>query len=443
MTNGAFDFAHLLDRRHRAHRGAARPAKRALRLGRHRRRDLHHHQAGRRAAQSDGHGGRRLVRHLQSGARLERLAGQLQLRLQRPAFPFDRQAGDAAPPAGARREKRNNDSYNNWTYSTKLGARADRRSRGQSRSRRYTDAKLGFTGEDYCNFIRRRRKRCRARSVNHKLFSRGEVVWSLFDGKFKNYFGVELHQSMELDLRSQRRQLLHSASAWWRRRRPMSASARNSTGAAWRKWLPAKRWFSGWSTRRKRCAPNSTGTVDALFNYTQIDDDAPRPETRPAYVELQSEFAKRFFLVSNIRYDDNESFGPHTTWRVAPAVHRSRHRNQAQGELRHRLQGADADRSSTSAIRRIRPVANPNLRPEESKGYDIGFEQPLLHDRVRFGATYFHNDITNLIVNAVRSGHLHVHLCQCRQRRNARHRSLRRPRRHRSAEIARATTRRP
>ena len=44
-------------------------------------------------------------------------------------------------------------------------------------------------------------------------------------------------------------------------------------------------------------------------------------------------------------------------------------------------------------------VSNPNLRPETSKGYDYGFEQPLLHDRVSFGVTYFRNDIRNLINN--------------------------------------------
>jgi vitamin B12 transporter len=41
--------------------------------------------------------------------------------------------------------------------------------------------------------------------------------------------------------------------------------------------------------------------------------------------------------------------------------------------------------------------ANPNLKPETSAGYDAGFEQPLFNNRVRFGSTYFHNDITNLI----------------------------------------------
>jgi vitamin B12 transporter len=41
--------------------------------------------------------------------------------------------------------------------------------------------------------------------------------------------------------------------------------------------------------------------------------------------------------------------------------------------------------------------ANPNLEPEESEGFDFGFEQSLAEERVLFGATYFHNDITNLI----------------------------------------------
>lgn len=42
--------------------------------------------------------------------------------------------------------------------------------------------------------------------------------------------------------------------------------------------------------------------------------------------------------------------------------------------------------------------ANPDLKPEESEGYDIGFEQAV-GTRVQFGATYFDNDITNLIIS--------------------------------------------
>jgi vitamin B12 transporter len=42
-------------------------------------------------------------------------------------------------------------------------------------------------------------------------------------------------------------------------------------------------------------------------------------------------------------------------------------------------------------------MANPTLKPEESTGYDAGFEQPIANDRFRFGSTYFRNDINNLI----------------------------------------------
>lgn len=41
--------------------------------------------------------------------------------------------------------------------------------------------------------------------------------------------------------------------------------------------------------------------------------------------------------------------------------------------------------------------ANPNLKPETSLGYDLGFEQGIPGGKIRFGATYFRNNIKNLI----------------------------------------------
>ena len=38
------------------------------------------------------------------------------------------------------------------------------------------------------------------------------------------------------------------------------------------------------------------------------------------FVEWQSNFAKRFFLTANIREDDNDNFGDHMTYRIAPSV---------------------------------------------------------------------------------------------------------------------------
>src|SRR5262249_35665324 len=43
-------------------------------------------------------------------------------------------------------------------------------------------------------------------------------------------------------------------------------------------------------------------------------------------------------------------------------------------------------------------VGNPNLQPETSTGFDVGFEQPLMNGRVNFGVTYYQNDVKNLII---------------------------------------------
>jgi vitamin B12 transporter len=40
---------------------------------------------------------------------------------------------------------------------------------------------------------------------------------------------------------------------------------------------------------------------------------------------------------------------------------------------------------------------NFGLRPEKDLGWDIGIEQRLWENRVTVGATYFHNDLSNLI----------------------------------------------
>jgi vitamin B12 transporter len=117
---------------------------------------------------------------------------------------------------------------------------------------------------------------------------------------------------------------------------------------------------------------------------------------KAAYLELQSEYAKRFFGVANVRLDDNDSFGSHLTYRLAPAIILPGTETKLKATY-----GTGFKAPTLSQLFENFPAfnffANPNLRPEESVGYDAGFEQPLFNDRVRFGATYFHNDIRNLI----------------------------------------------
>ncbi len=108
------------------------------------------------------------------------------------------------------------------------------------------------------------------------------------------------------------------------------------------------------------------------------------------YAEIQSSFGDRFFLVSNIRHDANDVFGDATTWRIAPAflIH----------ETDTKLKASYGTGFRAPAIAELYGFGgNPNLRPERSKGYDVGFEQWLLQKRIHFGAVYFENDIEDLV----------------------------------------------
>ncbi len=289
-------------------------------------------------------------------------------------------------------EKRNNDSYDNWTYSTKLGADLSDNLTLNAVAR-YTDAKLLFTGDDYVNFATPAPEAMRDTQRNHKLFTRGEAVWSLFDGKLKNYFGVDYvnHWNWNFDPNPDSFTPFGSVA-------PPSTSVGERLQYDWRGVAQVMRGETlvlGLQHETQKLRTDSTGSaVGGVFvpveTYAQNTNKA-------AYAELQSDIAKRFFLVSNIRYDDNASFGPHTTWRVAPAVIVPGTETKLKGSYG---TGFKAPTLTELYVNNpsIGQVANPNLRPEISKGYDYGFEQPLFNGRLRVGATYFHNDISDLIV---------------------------------------------
>jgi vitamin B12 transporter len=114
------------------------------------------------------------------------------------------------------------------------------------------------------------------------------------------------------------------------------------------------------------------------------------------YAELQSSLAENFFDTLSIRYDDNAQFGSAVTWRVAPAYLIAATGTKLKGSV-----GTGFKAPTLSQMFENFPsygfFGNPKLRPETSIGYDFGFDQSLFQDKVQFGATYFRNDIKNLI----------------------------------------------
>jgi vitamin B12 transporter len=284
-------------------------------------------------------------------------------------------------------EKRNPDSYDNRTYSTRLGADlTDNLS--LNFIGRYTDAHKLFTGDNFVAFPPIP-EAMRDTQVNHNSFMRGEAVWTLFDGRFRNVFGTNYTNNWNWNLDPNPDSFTPFGS--------VAAPTKNvgeKTKYDWRgemKVLPGQMLVLGLEKENQKLRTDSTLDASGVpFLTTEHKSD------KAGWVELQSNFYERFFIVSNVRYDDDESFGPHRTWRVAPAFIVPVTETKLKGTYG---TGFKAPTLTELFVNNpaIGQLANPSLRPEISRGYDYGFEQPVFNDRFRFGVTYYRNRITDLI----------------------------------------------
>jgi vitamin B12 transporter len=290
-------------------------------------------------------------------------------------------------------EHRNNDNYDNWTYSTKLGASLTD-TFSVNLVARYTQSVLGFTGEDAVNFFPPAPEPLQSTQTDKQFFGRGEAVWSLFDGRFKNFFGLNYTNEWNHNVDPNPDSFMAPPAV-----APPTTNLGQRTQVDWRgeaRVIPGQTFVFGLEDKKESLSTDSTGAFNAAGIFTPFTTNASTGD-KAAWFELQSQFMNRLFIVSNIRYDDNESFGPHTTWRIAPTyiVPWTETKLKATYGTGFKAPTLTELYVNFSAFN---SVANPNLAPETSTGFDVGFEQPLLHDQVAFGATYFHNDITNLIV---------------------------------------------
>ncbi len=262
------------------------------------------------------------------------------------------------------------DWYDNWTYSTKLGAEVSDNV-AFNYVARYTDAKLKFTGDEFdLATFKNVPAAMQSTQVVHQFFTRGEAVVSLFDDRFKNYFGINY------------------TNHWNWNKAPDPALPNVNQGDR------TKFDYRGVAF----LAPGLTLVTGAEQETETLQTAKVSAENgnKAAYVEMQAENAKRFFLVANARVDDNDAFGSHQTFRVAPAVIIPVTETKLKASFGTGFKAPTLNQLFVD-FPEFNFFANPNLKPEESRGYDAGLEQPLFNDRVRFGATFFHNDLTNLI----------------------------------------------
>jgi vitamin B12 transporter len=115
--------------------------------------------------------------------------------------------------------------------------------------------------------------------------------------------------------------------------------------------------------------------------------------TNAGYGEIQSDFGHGLYDSASIRYDSGSRFGNKVTYHIAPAW--------LIEDTGTKIKASFGTGFKAPALLQLFGGfgANPLLKPETSTGYDAGFEQSLLGGAFTGGATWFHNDIKNLIVN--------------------------------------------
>jgi vitamin B12 transporter len=296
-------------------------------------------------------------------------------------------------------EQRNNDFYDNKTYSMKLGKTLSD-TVAVNVVARYTDSQLRSTGEDCVNFPQMSPVPCapevlQSTQTDHQFFGRAELVLTPTND-FKNYLGINYTNEYTW---------FNNPNADTGFTSPLVAPPSTTIGTRVKfddrseiQLAPGQLLLVGLEHQNETLRTDSTDSLDANFNATYFTTNAQRYDDA-AWLQSQNQITKQFSLVSNIRFDNYSDFGEHTTWRVAPVFV---------------VPGTDTKLKATYGTGFKAPslfdlyvnfppdfVGNPNLKPEESKGWDAGFEQPIAGGRFNFGATYFHNDVTNLISTGV------------------------------------------
>jgi vitamin B12 transporter len=262
-------------------------------------------------------------------------------------------------------ERRIDDYYDNLTASTKLGLDV-----GENLDfglvGRYTDSHLRNTGENYATFPGTPDS-TQGLSNTHQYYTRGTAHWVLFDGAFDQTLGVAYSDIRSLQLS------------------PDGPPAEYTGDRVKIDWQGNVKLTVG-EILILGAEHEKDGISQPISAGTSIDS---------GYAELQSSWNGRFFDAVSVRYDANDHFGSKATFRLAPAYLITQTGTKLKVSV-----GSGFKAPTLSEMFQNFPdfdfFGNPNLKPESSIGYDVGFEQRL-PDSIEFGATYFRNNIRNLI----------------------------------------------
>ena len=134
------------------------------------------------------------------------------------------------------------------------------------------------------------------------------------------------------------------------------------------------------------------GAITTGYAFESETGGALGRHDEAGYLEARYQFGRRFTAVAGGRVEANDSYGT----RFVPRVGASYALRYGSG-----FWGATRLRASYGEGIKEPPLfpdgCTPILKPEQSSTFDAGFDQFLDSDRIRFSATYFHNDFRDIV----------------------------------------------
>jgi vitamin B12 transporter len=260
------------------------------------------------------------------------------------------------------------DSYDNKTFSGRFGANlAENFDIGVVT--RYVDTSLRFTGDDFLG-----PENLKSTESDEQLFTRGTAHLVSFDGVLDQTVGLAYTKFNQRDFDP-------------------------NPPAAVPSFFNGDRLKGDWQADVK-LMPGQVLTFRAEHQRDEITTPVAEITDDAGMIQLQSGIGERFFNAASVRYDSYDTFGGKATFRIAPALLIPETDTKLKGSV-----GTGFKAPTLADLFQNFPsfnfFGNPNLKPETSTGHDLGFEQSTLGGHAQFGATYFHNDIENLItINA-------------------------------------------
>ncbi|MBS0244339.1 MAG: TonB-dependent receptor, partial [Proteobacteria bacterium] len=261
------------------------------------------------------------------------------------------------PPGQVRVDNR----FENWTYSGKFGLELSKELTFNFVGR-YSQSDIGFIGDSYVFPIGFVPDATRSFAHQEQYSGRAEAVWDPFNGRVVSFFGVNYTDT---------------ARDYTTPTTPPAHYHGDRDKYDWRSVITL--------------APGTILTIGAdqqTERFESADIIASEANTG-VFGQLQLNPFGGFYLTGNLRFDDNENFGDATTWRFSPVYVIESSGTKLKANIGTAFKAPSLDQRFHD-YPSFNFFANRNLRPEESTGWDAGFEQAIFNKRARFGAVYFH-----------------------------------------------------